>query len=175
MMKETQPTKVIPLADLMLEVKRFFDQNARMIQIGCTQNGEVFELNYSFDANGAFENIRVITDGDETIPSVSAIYFCAFVYENEIHDLYGIRFEGIVVDYKGTLIKTAKLHPFRMDPTQMKAKPKVKPAAKEPKPEEPPAQETIEVVEVTEAVEAEKVVEVAEAAEIADNSKEEEK
>jgi ech hydrogenase subunit D len=160
MMKETQPTHVIPVVDLMLQVKRFFDRNGRMIQIGCTQNGEVFELNYSFDVDGAFENIRVITDGNEVIPSVSGIYFCSFIYENEIHDLYGIAFEGIAVDYKGTLIRTAKLHPFRMDPMEMTAKPKAKIAAKDPKPEESPAQVVTEAVEVVE---------------ITDNSKEEEK
>ena len=153
MMKEAQPTRVISVVDLMLEVKRFFEKNARMIQLGCAQNGEVFELNYSFDVNGAFENIRVLTDGNEVIPSVSTIYLCAFIYENEIHDLYGINFEGIAVDYKGTLIKTAKVHPFRMDPTAMKAKPKAKTAAKPPNEEE--TQESI--------------------VEIADDSKEEEK
>jgi len=165
-MKETQPTHVIPVVDLLLAVKRFFDKNARMIQIGCTQDGEVFELNYSFDVDGTFENIRVLTDGNEVIPSVSTIYFCSFIYENEIHDLYGIRFEGIAVDYKGTLIKTAKLHPFRMDPTEVKAKPKAKAAAKPAKSEESPADQGSEVVEVVENVEV---------VEIADNSKEEEK
>jgi len=162
-MKEAQPTQVISTVDLMLEVKRFLDQNARMIQIGCTQDGEVFELNYSFDVDGAFENLRVLTDGNETIPSVSNIYLCAFIYENEIHDLYGIHFEGIAVDYKGTLIKTAKLHPFRMDPSEMKAKPKGKVAAKAPKEEESPTEQSGEVVEIAEVIE------------IADSSKEEEK
>jgi ech hydrogenase subunit D len=163
MMKEDQPTLVVSAVDLMLHVKRFFDQNARMIQIGCTQDGEVFELNYSFDVSGAFQNIRVLTDGNEAIPSVSAIYLCAFIYENEIHDLYGITFEGIAVDYKGTLIKTAKLHPFRMDPAEMKAKPKAKVAAKPPKEEESPAEESREIVEDSEVIEA------------AESSKEEEK
>jgi ech hydrogenase subunit D len=119
-MKETQQTRVVLAADLLYEVKRLSDRGARMIQLGCTQDGEVFELNYSFDIDGGFENIRVCTNGNEVIPSVSNIYLCSFIYENEIHDLYGITFEGIAVDYKGTLIKTAKLHPFRMDPTEMK-------------------------------------------------------
>jgi len=154
MMKETQSIRVISVVNLMLEMKRFFDQNARLIQLGCTQDGEIFELNYSFDVNGAFENIRVLTDGNEVIPSVSTIYLCAFIYENEIHDLYGISFEGIAVDFKGTLIKTAKVHPFRMDPDEMKVKPK----AKKPPKEETPAKENIvegtEVVEIIEIVES---------------------
>ena len=138
MMKEIQQTRDLLVADLLYEVKRFSDRGARMIQLGCTQDGEVFELNYSFDVDGMFENIRVCTDGNTVIPSVSNIYLCAFLYENEIHDLYGITFEGIAVDYKGTLIKTAKVHPFRMDPSDMKktVKGKGKSQAKPEKEEE---------------------------------------
>lgn len=168
MMKETQQTRVVLAGELMYEVKRFFDRGARMIQLGCTQDREVFELNYSFDVDGTFENIRVCTDGNEVIPSVSNIYLCSFLYENEIHDLYGITFEGIAVDYKGTLIKTAKLHPFRMDPTEMKGmvKGKGKIQAKPPKeeekasnesfPEQTTDQEIAEIVETVETVKEEK-------------------
>ena len=130
MMRETQAIRVVLATDLLHEVKRFSDRGARMIQIGCTQDGHVFELNYSFDVDGVFENIRVCTNGNETICSVSNVYLCAFIYENEIHDLYGISFEGIAVDYKGTLFQTAKLHPFRMEPNAMKGKAKAKGAAK---------------------------------------------
>ena len=163
-MKEIQQTRVVLACDLMYEVKRFSDRGARMIQLGCTQDREVFELNYSFDVDGMFENIRVCTDGNEVIPSVSNIYLCSFLYENEIHDLYGIIFEGIVVDYKGTLIKTAKLHPFRMDPTEMKGmvKGKGKIQAKPPKEEEKAPYESFpeqtsdqEIAEIVENVENE--------------------
>ena len=150
-MKETQTIRVVLATDLMYEVKRFSDRGARMVQLGCTQDGETFELNYSFEVDGTFENLRVCTNGNEAIPSVSNLYLCAFIYENEIHDLYGISFEGIAVDYKGTLIKTAKLHPFRMDPTEMKGKAKAKgaanPAVSPLEEKQPPELENVQEIE----------------------------
>lgn len=180
-MKENQETRVILAADLMHEVKRFSDCGARMIQLGCTQDGEVFELNYSFDIDGVFENIRVCTDGNEVIPSVSNIYLCSFIYENEIHDLYGITFEGIAVDYKGTLIKTAKLHPFRMDPAEMKKKVKKGKDQTEPQREETPqessAQTTDQEIQADIADEIAKTAEMTEILEMVEDveNKEEKK
>ena len=164
-MRETQTLRTISVNDLLHEVKRYLDQNARIIQIGCTQNEAVFEINYSFDVHGSFENIRIETNGDEMIPSVSNLYFCAFLYENEIHDLYGISFEGIALDYQGTLIKTAKLHPFRMDPSELKVKPKGKAAAAKKAEDETKAPSPT----------PEKVLEDETSGEVAESSKEESK
>ena len=40
------------------------------------------------------------------------IFPAAFLYENEIHDLFGIAIEGINHDYNGKLYRTAVEAPF---------------------------------------------------------------
>jgi ech hydrogenase subunit D len=55
---------------------------------------------------------------DTEIPSITKIYPCAFLYENEMHDLFGIRIKDINIDYKGTLYKLARPKPFNPDPEQ---------------------------------------------------------
>ena len=60
---------------------------------------DCYELNYSFDLNLKFINFRIKIDANTTvIPSISDIYFQAFLYENEMKDLFGITYEGISID-----------------------------------------------------------------------------
>jgi len=40
------------------------------------------------------------------------MYWGAFVYENEMHDLFGIRVRGMNIDFKGTFIRTSIKYPF---------------------------------------------------------------
>jgi len=37
------------------------------------------------------------------IPSISNIYMAAFLAENEIQDLFNVKFSGLVIDFKRTL------------------------------------------------------------------------
>ena len=46
------------------------------------------------------------------------MYFGAFVYENEIHDLYGFTVTGINIDFKGTFYRTTIKHPFSVTITK---------------------------------------------------------
>ena len=50
--------------------------------------------------------------GAPRVPSITPIYWCAFAYENELHDLFRIHVEGIAVDYKGKFYKTTVPFPF---------------------------------------------------------------
>jgi ech hydrogenase subunit D len=46
------------------------------------------------------------------LPSISSIYLCAILYENEIHDLFGVQVAGMAIDFKGKFYKTAIKYPF---------------------------------------------------------------
>ena len=35
------------------------------------------------------------------VPSITGVYPAAFVFENESHDLFGVSFEGISIDFGG--------------------------------------------------------------------------
>jgi ech hydrogenase subunit D len=41
---------------------------------------------------------------DRPVPSISGIYFCALLVENEMQDLFDVRFEGLALDFNRTLL-----------------------------------------------------------------------
>ena len=123
---EEQLIREISVGELLDEVKAKSDDGYRLVQIGCTRIEDAFEINYSFDKENRFENLRVTIGEDVTMPSISDIYWGAFIYENEMHDLYGIPVEGMNLDFNGYLFKTSIPHPFRGDVTVTKVPAKKK-------------------------------------------------
>ncbi|MDD4566700.1 Respiratory-chain NADH dehydrogenase, 30 Kd subunit [Methanoculleus chikugoensis] len=109
---EEQTTIGVALEDLMREVEGLQTGGYRLVQIGCTDIGGAYEVNYSFDKGYQFRNLRLTVGPETEVPSISGIYWGAFVYENEMHDLFGIPVAGINIDFKGTFIKTAEKYPF---------------------------------------------------------------
>lgn len=84
----------------------------RLVQI-CSTTLDVFELSYSFTKDDRFEHLRLrLPLENAQVPSITGEYFGAFAYENEIHDLFGIRFEGLKLDYMGNFFKTSVSKPF---------------------------------------------------------------
>jgi len=82
-------------------------QGARLVQISATRRPEKFELDYTFESDNGFQNYRILVGVDSPkVPSITPAYWCAFLYENEIHDLFGIEIDGLAVDFKGNLYKT---------------------------------------------------------------------
>ena len=86
----------------------------RMVQILCTRVPEGYELTYSFDKDYVMENLRVIVPLEGSVMSVTSQYWYAFVWENEIHDLFGLNVEFIApeVDYGGKFFHLAKPMPW---------------------------------------------------------------
>ena len=84
----------------------------RLVQICCTTLADHYEMNYSFDRDYRFKNLRFTVKTGEEVPSISYIYWNAFLYENEIHDLFGIPITNMVIDYRGTLYRTRVPSPF---------------------------------------------------------------
>ena len=72
----------------------------------------VFEIAWGFVKDGTLETIREQIVAGDAVPSVSEFFGAAFLYENEIRELFGINVEGIGVDLRGQLYKTATKVPF---------------------------------------------------------------
>ena len=71
------------------------------------------EITYSFeDRDHRFTNLRIMVAPGATFPSITPVYWGAFVYQNEIHDLYGLTVTGINVDYGGHFYATKVPFPF---------------------------------------------------------------
>ena len=113
----SEPQEIIPIEKeaLLGAVSDLFARGYRMVQIGCTTLENAYELNYSFDKDYHFKNLRVTAQREDEIQSISVIYPNAFLYENEIHDLFGIKIKNMSVDYKGAFYRTAIKTPFSIE------------------------------------------------------------
>ncbi len=109
---EEQTTTPIDVGKLIGRVEQFRSGGYRLVQINATKVDDLYEINYSFDKDYKFENIRITIPIEMEVPSISGMYWGAFIYENEMHDLFGIQVKGINIDYKGNLIKTTIRYPF---------------------------------------------------------------
>lgn len=112
---EEQPISNIIIDELVTKTKRFFDEGYRLVQVSCTRGDGRFEITYSFDKEYKLENIRIDLPEGMALPSISGVYFGAFIYENEIHDLFGVNVTGMNIDFKGTLYRTTVKYPFSTD------------------------------------------------------------
>lgn len=84
-------------------IKQYYDDDYRLITATCIDEGETFRLIYSFDKELSMINLEVSTLRDKSIPSISDIYACAFLVENEMQELFGLKIDNIALDLGGTM------------------------------------------------------------------------
>lgn len=141
----SEPQEIIPIEknNLLGIVSDLFAEGYRLVQIGCTTLQSAYELNYSFDKEYHFKNLRITVTPEEEIQSISVIYPYAFLYENEIHDLFGLTIKNITIDYHGTLYRTAIRTPFSIENCPVPELPK----PKKETPQKPVENQNLEVDE----------------------------
>ncbi len=91
-------------------------QGFRFANIHAVRKEGGFDLYYTYvERQGHAQNYRVRLKDGQKVPSISPIFISAFFFENETHDLFGVPFEGIAVDYKGTFYQVAMGSPMNPD------------------------------------------------------------
>jgi len=120
------PIQTITRDTLLAQARAQRDAGYRLVQISATQLPGRVELTYSFDLHSRLTNFRLNLAAGERLPSISGIFGCAVLYENEIHDLFGVPVDGLAVDFKGNFYKTSVKFPFGS------TKPPVAPATSAP-------------------------------------------
>lgn len=143
-----QPQKyiLIQASELLDRVEQMKNGGYRLVQICCTRVPEGFELTYSFALDTTYEfcHLRLTVPVTGWVMSITSLYWPAFIYENEMHDLFGIDIRHIAhdVDYKGTFYRLAEKTPWH-DLPKKPAVP-VRPPVKKPpvaeKPQTAPAE-----------------------------------
>ena len=101
---------------LVGEVAKIKVAGFRLVTISCVdRDGSDAHLFYHFDKNLTMKHLSLTAPSDSPIPSISSVYWAAFLVENEIQDLFGIRFDGLAPDYERTLYldQEVKGIPFR--------------------------------------------------------------
>ena len=147
-MSEQQVFTEISLDELLGHAAQMKAQGRRFVQCHATRGAGItqaegqepiptFELTYSFsdDANRALSHVRVIVTQGQSIPSVSSLFPAAFMFENEMHDLFGIAVKGISIDYQGGFYHLHYPAPMAQAPE----KPAHKGASKKPETDRPAA------------------------------------
>jgi ech hydrogenase subunit D len=87
---------------LVPEVARLKVDGYRLVTLSCLEAGDkTLEILYHFDRNLELAHLCLRVKPDIKVPSISKVYLAAFAVENEIQDLFGLRFDGIAIDYEG--------------------------------------------------------------------------
>ena len=90
------------------------NQNLRLSQICCAYSNEKIELSYSFadDNTNEYLNLRIVMDKDDEVCSITEFYPYAFLYENEMKELFGVNIQMINLDYNQKLYRLKDETPF---------------------------------------------------------------
>jgi ech hydrogenase subunit D len=108
-----QNIAAVETCDLLETVSDIKNEGYRLGQICATTVADSIEVLYSFEKESALRNIKVIIgSAAPQLQSITSIYWPAFIYENEMHDLFGITFKNLALDYGGHFFKIAKETPW---------------------------------------------------------------
>lgn len=80
------------------------DAGYRLVTMSVARAGDAaFDIIYHYDKDLEMRHYRLTVPVGESVPSISDIYFCALLVENEVRDLFGITWEGLILDFQGRL------------------------------------------------------------------------
>ena len=103
----------------------------RFVQVLAVNTEAGIDVQYTFMKDGVLEvfTIKGVQKG-MPIPSITDNFIAAFVFENEIHDLFGVEIRNIAIDFKGNFYAVAQREPMTIiSPAQKAARDKAKKAA----------------------------------------------
>jgi ech hydrogenase subunit D len=79
-------------------------EGCRFVTMTCSAlDPDTVDILYHFDKSYQLEHLRLTVPRHAPLPSISDVYFAAFLVENELQDLFGLRFRGLALDYNQTL------------------------------------------------------------------------
>ena len=106
-------------------------QGWRFVQVLAVNTEDGIDLVYSFMKDGRLANHEIKgVKKDVAVPSITDKFLAAFVFENEVHDLFGVSIEGIAIDFGGNFYALAQKEPMTIiSPEQKAAREKARKAA----------------------------------------------
>lgn len=113
----------VPLDDLLERVQTLKHDGIRFVQM-CAETTEAgIDLLYTFYDETRDHALNLCVYGiteDSRVPSIQDQYFAAFSYENEAHDLYGVRFVNMKLDFGGHFFNLACSEPMTIITPEIK-------------------------------------------------------
>lgn len=105
--------KEITMAEFFPSVVQMKLEKWRLVQICAVRASEGYELSYSFAQRYQMVTLRLLLSEGESVTSITQVYPCAFLQENEMAELFGVPVEHINLDYKDKLYRIDREHPFK--------------------------------------------------------------
>ena len=99
---------LIEKADLSSVAQKMLAEKARFVTASCIDLGEHFEIIYDFEPLDSLEpltHVRVKILKKETLSSISSIYLCAALIENEIQELFNVQISDIALDWQKRFLR----------------------------------------------------------------------
>lgn len=113
----------VPLIELLQRVQSLKHEGMRFVQL-CAEFPEGgIDLVYTFydETRDNALNLCVSVPEGAEVPSIQGLYFAAFSYENEAHDLFGVNFINMKLDFGGHFFSLAETSPMTVITPEMKA------------------------------------------------------
>ncbi|MDP4093513.1 MAG: NADH-quinone oxidoreductase subunit C [Bacillota bacterium] len=90
---------------LLGEVQKMKYDGYRFVTATCIDNGdETLDVYYHFDKDYELKNFKLKLQRNEEISSISKIYLCSVLVENEMSELFGVKVSGMAIDYGGHML-----------------------------------------------------------------------
>jgi len=118
--RDTQIFIDTELPQLRSKVEAYKSKGWRFVNICGSTVEEGVELIYTFAQGEPMENLRLVVPNDARVRSISDLYLNSFYFENETHDLFGVQFDGIAIDFDGQFYTVSV--PTPMNPASVQAK-----------------------------------------------------
>jgi ech hydrogenase subunit D len=110
LIQEITPVEASLLLDVVSDLK---NDGYRLGQACATKVEDGIEILYSFEKDNLLKNLKLcVGDTAPEVQSLTGLIWPAFIYENEMHDLFGITFKNLALDYGGTFFKVAGSTPW---------------------------------------------------------------
>lgn len=114
----------VPLEELLTRVQTLKHEGMRFVQMCAETTEQGIDLLYTFYDETREHALNLCVygiDAESRVPSIQGLYFAAFSYENETHDLYGVRFINMKLDFGGHFFNLATSEPMTIITPEMKA------------------------------------------------------
>ncbi len=103
----------IDMSEFLAQVIKLKLDQWRMVQICAVRTEDGYELSYSFAKDYDMETLRLCVAEEQHVASITQLYPCAFIQENEMAELFGVKVDSLRPDYLDKLYRIDQKTPFK--------------------------------------------------------------
>ena len=120
----TTAFETVELVELLAHIQTFRHEGMRFVQLAAEKGSDdVLDLFYTFynEVTDAAVTLVVEDVDGKDVPSIQELYFASFSYENEAHDLFGVHFINMKLDFGGHFFNVENTAPMTIISPEQKA------------------------------------------------------